>query len=323
MTKIDLVTGFLGAGKTCFLQRYARYLMDRGEKLCILENDFGAINVDMVLLHDLQEAGCDLEMVIGGDGAEAHRRRFKTKLIAMGMKGYDRVLIEPSGIFDMDEFFDVLYEEPLDAWYQVGSVITIVDAALEHELSEASEYLLASEAADAGKVVFSKSRMTNAEQQAATLQHLNLALERFHCTRRFRMEEVLCRDWDTLTDEDFEMLEGCGYRHAELVKALPNLEQAYETQFIYDLAQSGEETAKCCGQIFADPSCGHVFRIKGFVEYKSSGDWMEINATREKTEIRRSKAGQAVLILIGEGLNQEKIREYFQNAGSENNVENG
>lgn len=43
----------------------------------------------------------------------------------MGMCGYDRVLIEPSGIFDVDDFFDALHEEPLDRWYQIGNVITV------------------------------------------------------------------------------------------------------------------------------------------------------------------------------------------------------
>ncbi len=47
------------------------------------------------------------------------------------------VLIEPSGIFfDVDEFFDVLCEEPLDRWYEIGNVIAIVDARLEENLSE-------------------------------------------------------------------------------------------------------------------------------------------------------------------------------------------
>ena len=38
---------------------------------------------------------------------------FKTKLIAMGMCGYDRVIVEPSGIFDVDEFFDALHVETI------------------------------------------------------------------------------------------------------------------------------------------------------------------------------------------------------------------
>ena len=135
MIKIDLITGFLGSGKTTFIKKYASYLLKKGMNIGILENDFGAVNVDMMLLKELEGENCELEMIAGGCDRETHRRRFKTKLIAMGMCGYDRVIVEPSGIFDVDEFFDALYEEPLDRWYEIGNVITIVDAGLEETLS--------------------------------------------------------------------------------------------------------------------------------------------------------------------------------------------
>ena len=144
MIKIDLITGFLGAGKTTFIRKYAKYLMDSGKNIGILENDFGAVNVDMMMLQDLMGDQCELEMISGGCDPETHRRRFKTKLISMGMCGYDRILVEPSGIFDVDEFFDILHEEPLDRWYEPGSVITIVDANLEEEMSEEENYILKS-----------------------------------------------------------------------------------------------------------------------------------------------------------------------------------
>ena len=131
MVKIDLITGFLGSGKTTFIKKYAKYLIDQGLNIGILENDFGAVNVDMMLLQDIAGEKCTLEMVAGGCDKDCHRRRFRTKLIAMGMCGYDRVLIEPSGIFDMDEFFDALHESPLDIWYEIGNVFAIVDASLE------------------------------------------------------------------------------------------------------------------------------------------------------------------------------------------------
>lgn len=74
--------------------------MEQGENIGILENDYGAVNVDMMLLQDLMGDNCELEMVARGScDKDCHRRRFKTKLIAMGMCGYDRVLVEPSGIF--------------------------------------------------------------------------------------------------------------------------------------------------------------------------------------------------------------------------------
>ena len=158
MIKIDLITGFLGSGKTTFLKKYAAWLVSRGEKIGILENDLGPVNVDMMLLKSLEGENCELEMISGGCDRETHRRRFRTKLIAMGMSGYDRVLVEPSGIYDTDEFFDALHEEPLDRWYETGSVIAVVDAKLEPDLSEAADYILASEAACAGCILISRTQ---------------------------------------------------------------------------------------------------------------------------------------------------------------------
>ena len=54
MIKVDLITGFLGSGKSTFLKKYASYLIGKGEHICILENDFGAVNVDMMLLRELE-----------------------------------------------------------------------------------------------------------------------------------------------------------------------------------------------------------------------------------------------------------------------------
>ena len=105
MVKIDLITGFLGSGKTTFLIKYAKYLMSKGLKIGILEYDYGAVNVDMLLLNKLRSDKCELEMVAAACDEDCLRRRFRTKLIAMAMTGYDRVIVEPSGVFDMDMFF--------------------------------------------------------------------------------------------------------------------------------------------------------------------------------------------------------------------------
>ena len=152
MVKVDLITGFLGSGKTTFIKKYAQYLIDQGYRIGIIENDFGAVNVDMMLLQDLESENCELEMVAGACDKDCHQRRFKTKLISMGMRGFDRVLVEPSGIFDVEEFFDVLHEEPLTNWYEIGNVFAIVDASLEKNLSKEASYLLASQIVSAGKI---------------------------------------------------------------------------------------------------------------------------------------------------------------------------
>lgn len=82
MVTIDLITGFLGSGKTTFIKKYAEYLMNQGLNIGILENDYGAVNVDMMLLQELEGEKCELEMIAGGCDKETHRRRFRTKLIA-------------------------------------------------------------------------------------------------------------------------------------------------------------------------------------------------------------------------------------------------
>ncbi|MCI9099257.1 MAG: GTP-binding protein [Lachnospiraceae bacterium] len=52
MVKVDLITGFLGAGKTTFIRRYADYFMRKGKRINIIENEFGSVNVDAVMLKD-------------------------------------------------------------------------------------------------------------------------------------------------------------------------------------------------------------------------------------------------------------------------------
>lgn len=74
MVKIDLITGFLGSGKTTFIRQYAQWLIKKGYNIGILENDFGAVNVDMMLLQDLEGDNCELEMVSGGCDKDCHRR---------------------------------------------------------------------------------------------------------------------------------------------------------------------------------------------------------------------------------------------------------
>ena len=85
--QIDLITGFLGSGKTTFLRRYADHLLRQGLRVGILENDYGAVNVDVMLLQELEGDNCGVEAVAGGCCEDCHRRRFKTKLIALAMSG--------------------------------------------------------------------------------------------------------------------------------------------------------------------------------------------------------------------------------------------
>ncbi len=309
MVKVDLITGFLGSGKTTFIKKYASYLMDQGLNIGILENDFGAINVDMMLLRELEGENCELEMVAGGCDKDCYRRRFKTKLIAMGMCGYDRVLIEPSGIFDVDDFFDALHEEPLDRWYQIGNVITVVDAGLDEKLSKEADYVLASEAASAGCVLLSKAQNVSEEEMQRTIAHLNRALQEIHCPRILK-DEVICKDWEDFTEKDYKKIMESGYQAGDYEKRYVDQDEIFQTLFFMDEKIDMSKAKSAVKQIFEDSACGDVFRIKGFLQEKEN--WLELNATHHDITLKPIEAGQDVLIVIGEKLNEEKIRYYLK-----------
>ena len=305
MIKVDLSTGFLGSGKTTFIKMYAKHLIDSGLKVGILENDYGAVNVDMMLLKELEGDNCGLEMVAGACDADCHRRRFKTKLIALGMSGYDRIIIEPSGIFDIDEFFDVLHESPLDRWYEQGSVIAVVDARLEDELSENSSYLLASQIAMSGLVVLSKTQLADKKDITNTIGRLNAALENVKCPRKITSSEIIAKSWSKFDDCDFERVKNCGCRAESFVKLLSESGEFYQTLYYLDVRADENSLKNAVKNLFEDKNCGSVFRVKGFV--RKGEKWIELNATRSELTIRESDCGQDIVIVIGESLNKDNI----------------
>ena len=285
--------------------------MDQGYNIGILENDFGAVNVDMMLLRELEGEQCELEMVAGGCDKDCHRRRFKTKLIAMGMCGYDRVLIEPSGIFDMDEFFDALHEEPLDRWYQIGNVIAVVDAGLDEKMSEEADYILASEVADAGCIVLSKTQEASEKYIENTVKHLNRALEAVHCKRKFGEDEIIRKDWEQFETEDFERILNSGYIAEDYEKMSLDEKEVFKSLYFMDLEISGEELRDAAQKIMQDPACGSVFRIKGFTQ-EPDGNWTELNATHHEITQCPIAEGQKVIIVIGEQPDEEMIKKYLK-----------
>jgi len=308
MIKIDLITGFLGSGKTTFLKLYARYLINKGLNIGILENDYGAVNVDMMLLKELEGDKCELEMVSGGCHQDCHRRRFKTKLIAMAMDAYDRVIVEPSGIFDVDEFFDALREEPLNRMYEVGNVIAIVDGRLESYLSNESEYYLASEIANSGVIMLSRTQLMSNEQIISVKNHIVDVINKFGIKRDI---EGLIRThiWEEMGEEEYEEILNSGYEIVSFVKRESLEDSGYSSVYFLSLKFTIESINEKIAQVFNNPDCGKVFRVKGF--FLDDDIWYEVNATKKDVEIKEIPEGQEVVIVIGEDLNKDKIESIF------------
>lgn len=308
MKKIDLITGFLGSGKTTFIKYYAKYLVSKGEKVCILENDFGAVNVDMMLLSELRSDNLELEMVSGGCDKDCHRRRFKTKLIAMGMDDYTRIIVEPSGIFDVDEFFDSLYDEPLNKWYEIGTVIAIADARSGQNISETAREIMASEMANAGKIILSKTSLSSREDIENTKKQISESLKLIGCDRNIT-DDVVSKDWDELTDEDFFNISKASFKKGSYVKKNHNEYENFASLCFLEKKLTKDKILCKAGELFSNKKYGTVLRIKGFIN--EDGVWSEINATASEMRDEIIPDGQDVIIVIGENLNEKAISDFL------------
>ena len=156
MIKVDIITGFLGAGKTTFIQNMILSKTWSDEKWVIIENEFGKVGIDGEFLKSSSDIsvleianGC-LCCTLKGDFVDG-----LAKLI--DEQKPDRIIIEPSGIFVLDDLFDLFEEDALSGKCMINSVVTIVDAC--HFITHISRYnyFLESQIKHASCMVISKT----------------------------------------------------------------------------------------------------------------------------------------------------------------------
>ena len=104
ITYLDVITGFLGAGKTTFLEHYTRHLRETGVSFCIIENEFGRAGVDGA---QLRQSGARVRELSGGCVCCALKVPLHA-LIEELTGEVDRILLEPSGLFNGDDLMDIL-----------------------------------------------------------------------------------------------------------------------------------------------------------------------------------------------------------------------
>ena len=97
--KLDLVTGFLGAGKTTLISRFCRYFTGQGWRFGVVENEFGAAGVDSAIL---REVFGEVRELSGGCICCTLKSGFYTLLEELSHT-CDRVIVEPSGLYNLDD----------------------------------------------------------------------------------------------------------------------------------------------------------------------------------------------------------------------------
>ncbi len=126
MTKIDVVSGFLGAGKTTLIKKLLQEALD-GSKTVLIENEFGEIGIDGGFLKDSgveikeMNSGCICCSLVGDFGTSLKE--------VIGTYAPERILIEPSGVGKLSDVLKAVENVAADLDVQVNSAVAVVDAS--------------------------------------------------------------------------------------------------------------------------------------------------------------------------------------------------
>ena len=187
MTKIDIFSGFLGAGKTTLIKKLIKEAY-QGEKIVLIENEFGEINIDGGFLKDAgieiseMSAGCICCTLVGD---------FHSALIKVYEDFHpDRILIEPSGVGKLSDVIlaveNTTKEKPE---LTLNSYVTVADASKVKVYMKNFGEFYNNQIETAGTIILSRTQKTNQEKLEAAVK-----LIREHNTEA----AVLTTPWDDL-----------------------------------------------------------------------------------------------------------------------------
>ena len=157
MTKIDIISGFLGAGKTTFIKKLLEEAIS-GEQVVLIENEFGEIGIDGGFLKDSgieireMNSGCICCSLVGDFG----------KSLAEVLTKYkpDRVIIEPSGVGKLSDVMKAVRDVAAEIEVTLNSAVTIVDVAKCRMYMKNFGEFFNNQIENAGTVVLSRTDIT-------------------------------------------------------------------------------------------------------------------------------------------------------------------
>lgn len=313
MARIDLVTGFLGAGKTTFLQYYTAYLRRRGVRFAVIENEFGTAGVDAATL---KGGGAEIREISGGCICCTLKVGFHDLLVELSGE-FERILVEPSGVFNADEFLDVLHSPGLQGRVAPGFAIGVVDPGSLPHLSGPDAAVLVSELIPVGAILLSKVRQYSGNQLAEAGRRVaELLCAAVPDLSREAVEALVRADaWEDLGNEDFAALQRCGFHLRPHVRESADHSTLFQSMTLSPgEACDREELAGILGKVSSALPGGKILRIKGRIPSREGGCYL-VNYTPDSAAIiheAEAPEGTYRLNIIGRGLRRKPIAELFQ-----------
>lgn len=207
MTKIDIVSGFLGAGKTTLIKKLLKEAL-ADEKVVLIENEFGEIGIDGGFL---QEAGIEIKEMNSGCICCSLVGDFGASLKEV-LTTYEpeRILIEPSGVGKLSDVMKAVQEAMTDKDVQLNSAVAVVDAGkCKMYLKNFGEFFV-NQIEHAGTIVLSRTDRISEEKLSACV-----AMIREHNEKAV----IITTPWDALEGKDIlETIEGAKDLEAELMR---------------------------------------------------------------------------------------------------------
>lgn len=312
--KVEIFSGFLGAGKTQLIKK----LIEEGyykERIAIIENEFGEVSIDGAILKRTNtlvkeiNAGCICCQVTGD---------FKESIIDVVENcNVDRLLVEPTGVAKLSDIKKVFTDKELKDIAEVEKAITVVDAEkFDLYLTNFKSFFI-NQIKNADIIILSRTQnVTNEEVRRLQEEISKLNSNAIIIGRQWtntKSEELLPKMF--VTREKGEIKEKISFRKANSnlgnVKSEKNDESSFESFALkIDRYVSKEELLSKFNFIKNSFEFGEIIRAKGIVNTKNGKEQFDYTLS----EINMQKIayrGETVILFIGTNLNRDKIKKFF------------
>lgn len=207
VTKIDIVSGFLGAGKTTLIKKLLKEAL-ADTKVVLIENEFGEIGIDGGFL---KEAGIEIKEMNSGCICCSLVGDFGTSLReVLDTYSPERILIEPSGVGKLSDVMKAVQDAMADRDVELNSAVAVVDACkCKMYIKNFGEFFI-NQIEHAGTVILSRTDKLSEEKLTACVEMI-----REHNAKA----TIITTPWDSLEGTDIlETIEGAKDLEAELMQ---------------------------------------------------------------------------------------------------------